>query len=397
MTASSVKDPASLAYRIMVDTKSELQAVEKLQQMSIQQNRQETQRLRQEFVARQPDNSPSPTEPKSPRPIIKEVHFKDQPVSSKPPIIAPKPSLAGPKPSIAPKPTPRTEISSPLTSTAPVKGVRFNVPIAIEADEPIIETVRPPPGYENENEAVEETDSASPSPGTPRGAGLPRAPPPYEVAVNHRAAIKHVRQSEIQEAESLSDYLPNAPLNRKHLSDSREQLVDGSDKEDINYYENAGFEVSDGEPEQPVATSTYSVSRYNPPNGHVQSNDASQHMIPKIKPAIKPYSKAETMHSGQPYHTTTREADGGGQPNNNYTDISQLDYVNVYEDEHKSNERYVADIHNHFVEDLYPETSGQSHQSRGGAQNSSPSNIWAYNSNSSLPFYMTEGMKASEC
>lgn len=423
MTAASVKDPASLAYRIMVDANSELQAVEKIQQLSIQQNRQETQRLRQEFSARQSIQTPSPTENKSPRPIVKEVHFNDEHSASNKPAIAPKP-----RPRLEFTSAPPSVNASKVTASAPVKGVRFDIPIAVEVESDVIEPVRPPPGYENDNDTTEETDSGSITPST---ASLPLAPPPYNVAVNHRNMIKHVRQSEIQQSESLLDLLPATKnsLHREHLSDSREQLVDGSDQEGVAFYENGGFEVSDSEFEHHIANyvdrtreshNVTAVSNHTNIN-HIGGNATSNGPMPKIKPAIKPYPKQHNLPnfkglspSGSPpssYHNSvdillantmnnSRPGESWSQ-SDKATDISQMDYVNVYEDDTAANERYVGDINHHYVEDLYPETS-QSYPSRSSRLSGSnaTNGSWAYNSNQTpgaLPFYMAEGMKASEC
>ena len=335
MTAASVKNPTSLAYRIMTDAKYELQAVEKLQQLSIHQNRQETQRMRQEFSDK---NTPSPTEPKSPRPIIKGAPL-------------------GPKPAIAPKPKPRVEQPG-TTPTSPVKGVRFNLPDTHKMDS--VETVRPPPGYGNE---LEETDSAPAT--TPQApATTPQAPPPYHVAVTQR--IKHVRQSEIQ----ADDLLPNGLMDTE-LTGSKERLVDHSP--DLAYYENGAFEVSDSEFEQHRASY---IQTANSPS--MQRNDGPP------KPATHPYT--------QPFANSSNASVADGKTYN--TNLSQMDYVNVYEEE--SSDRYVADINNHYVEDLYPETANQSagrtvRQTTVGSTNEG----WA--TSGSLPFYMTDSMKASEC
>ena len=413
MTASTVKDPTSLAFRIMMDTKTELQAVEKMQHLSVQHNKQETNRLRQEFAERRPEDGTSPTgDRRSPK-----VHFEDEAIA--------------PKPSIAPKPRPRVDPSvvkpnqNARVTPPAAKGVRFNdVPIAIEAEsesDAPIETVRPPPGYENDSEKGEDVNDH-----TPGSQNAPKAPPPYNVAVNHRnnSLISHTRQSEIQQPESIVEFLPKKSTNhRRQLSDSREQLVDGSDYDDYAYYENGGFEVSDSEFEHHRAnfvavTSTpppvtpnyvnnsalstavpYSNTMHNPAANNNRSNSPL-----KIKPAIKPYAKQNHTFKPQvnlngldlpPYPKAAASSNTEG-----------MDYVNVYEEPPAPDERFIADIHNHFVEDLYPESNTNAYQQRPNRNqqqntNSRNSPSWGYNSNASTgnaaPFYLYEGMKASEC
>lgn len=389
-----------------MDTKTELQAVEKMQHFSVQNNKQETNRMRQEFAERLPDNPATPSmDRKSPK-----VHFEDEAIPSKP-VLAPKP-----KPRVEP---PVIKASQNPQNTPPAtKGVRFNdVAIAFsesESEAPI-ETVRPPPGYENDNEKGEESNDRSTS------ISAPKAPPPYNIAVNHRnnTLISHARQSEIQQPESIVEFLPKKSTNhRRQLSDSREQLVDGSDYDDFTYYENGGFEVSDSEFEHhranyvavtstpPPVTPNYVNNSALPAvpysnNTKTPNNNRSNSPL-KIKPAIKPYAKQN--HTFKP-QVNVNGLDLPPYPKSASSNTDGMDYVNVYEEEPPiPDQRYIADIHNHFVDDLYPESNSNTYQSRSNrTQNPSTSNSpsWGYNTNAAAnnaqPFYLYEGMKASEC
>lgn len=337
----------------MVDAKSELQAVEKLQQLSLQQDKLETSRMRSEFAELQQTKSslvrsPS-TDISKTKSIIKEVHFSND--NSKPPAIAPKPK---PRDSLSPAPREK------------VKGVTFsdNLPTRGRTPSPMTPIkVKPPPGYENEGEKEEKR--------------LPAAPPPYDVAVGKKP--NHSRQAEI------TALIPDLS-NDLGLSDSREQLVDGSDQEsESQYYENGGFD----EYEESEFESGYTNYLNTTPVSTSQRVSESGNAPPIVKgplhmaPSIKDYSKSRS--------SPIRLGQNG--------DLAHMDYVNVYEDS-PQDERYVGDIHNRYVEDLYPERVTPVYQPRNNISTNhqrpteSP-NPWSYPTNNL--FFMTDGLKSSEC
>lgn len=384
MTAASVKDPTSLAFRIMVDAKSELQKVEKLQQLSIQKNRMETNKLRLNFAEKLP-NKVMPGDPpnKSPKPIIKGVHF-DEEALRKPPV-APKPR---PRVDIQPQSISSSLAKSPANngnSPREVKEVRFSeTAVAIDSTtNNHLNVVRPPPGYDNDSDKGMDT----PSPRSPNGQ---MAPPPYDVAVSSRGLIKHSRQAEIQHLDSSSTNF--GVTHRRQLSDSREQLVDSCDQEDYAYYENGGFDESEFQVHlaTPISTVDSPVSKTQPVAGK------------GLKPAIKPYTKQNSVpYTSFMSSSLNKEKTVTAQRPTNNTDISQMDYVNIYENEHINDDRFVSDIHNHYVEDLYPESTNSPYLNRASHSLNSPSNnSWGYQSNNqpnSALFYVTEGLKSSEC